>query len=69
VARTRLFKEARRPVAATCPDCALELWKAQPRLLVIRVDPVRDQALMLSGETSRMLTPDALIEAIQSHAT
>ena len=56
-------------MAATCPDCALELWKAQPRLLVIRVDPVRDQALMLSGETSRMLTPDALIEAIQSHAT
>ncbi len=48
-------------------DSVLALCQAQPHLLVIGVDVATDQALVLSGQTSRMLTPDDLVNVIESY--
>ena len=53
-------------VAEACPDSAIALWKARPQLLLIGVDLAKDQALVLSGQTSSMLSADGLVEVIES---
>src|SRR5512143_1895174 len=40
------------------PVFTIALWKARPRLLLIGVDLKTGQALVLSGQSSRLLTPD-----------
>ncbi len=48
------------------PEFAIALWKAQPHLLLIGVDLATGQALMLSGQPSRLLTIDDLLQVIAS---
>ena len=52
-------------LAVAHPEFAIELWKAQPRLLLIGVDLKTGQALVLSGQSSRLLTPDDLLQVIE----
>ncbi len=51
--------------AAAQRDFVLALCQAQPQLLVIGVDLATGQALVLSAQTSRMLTPDDLVGVIE----
>ena len=53
-------------LAAASLDSAIALWKAQPHLLLIGVDLAKDQALVLSGQTSAVLSADDLVELIES---
>ena len=52
-------------LAVAEPEFAIALWKAQPRLLLIGVDLTTGQALVLSGQSSRLLTPDDLLQVIE----
>ena len=54
-------------LAAAQPDFAITLWKAQPDLLLIGVDLARNQALVLSGQPTRALTTEDLLQVIQRH--
>ncbi len=53
-------------LAMAQPEFALALWKARPRLLLIGVDLTTGQALVLSGQPSRLLTMDDLLQVIES---
>jgi hypothetical protein len=53
-------------LAMAHPEFAIALWKAQPRLLLIGVDLTIGQALVLSGQPSRLLTMDDLLQVIES---
>src|SRR5512139_1534260 len=48
------------------PEFAIALWKAQPSLLLIGVDLTTGQALVLSGQPSRLFTMDDLLQVIES---
>ena len=52
-------------LAAARPEFAIALWTAQPRLLLIGVDLTTGQALVLSGQPSRLLTMDDLLQVIE----
>ena len=52
-------------LAMAQPEFAIALWKAQPRLLLIGVDLTTGQALVLSGQPSRLLTMDDLLQVIE----
>jgi len=52
-------------LAMAQPEFALALWKAQPNLLLIGVDLTTGQALVLSGQPSRLLTMDDLLQVIE----
>jgi len=54
-------------LAAAQPDFAITLWKAQPDLLLIGVDLATNQALVLSGQPTRALTTEDLLQVIQRH--
>jgi hypothetical protein len=47
------------------PDSAVSLWKAQPDVQLIGVDVSADQALVLSGRSSHVLTIDDLVQIIE----
>jgi hypothetical protein len=53
-------------LAVAQPEFALALWKAQPRLLLIGIDLTNGQALVLSGQPSRLLTMGDLLQVIES---
>ncbi len=53
-------------LAMAQPEFALALWKARPGLLLIGVDLTTGQALVLSGQPSRLLTMDDLLQVIES---
>lgn len=55
-------------LASACPDSVIALWKAQPQLRVIGVDPAKDQVLVLSGETSDVLSAESLVGLIESQS-
>jgi hypothetical protein len=46
------------------PEAALALLKARPRLVLIGIDPSTDQMQLWSGQQSRALTMQDLVEAI-----
>jgi len=50
------------------PDFAFALWKAQPDVQLIGVDVAADQALVLSGRSSRVLTIDDLVQIIEKRS-
>jgi hypothetical protein len=52
-------------LAVAQPEVAIELWKTQPRLLLIVVDLTPGQALVLSSQPSRLLTMDDLLQVIE----
>ena len=52
-------------LAVAEPEFAIALWKAQSRLLLIGVDLKTGQALVLSGQPSRLLTMDDLLQVIE----
>jgi hypothetical protein len=54
-------------LAAADPVFATALRKAQPGLLCIGVDLAAGQALVLYGQSSRMLTADDLVETLETH--
>ncbi len=49
-------------------EFAVALWKAQPRLLLIGVDLTTGQALVLSGQPSRLLTMADLLQVIEGQS-
>ncbi len=53
-------------LATIQPEFAIELWKAQPCLLLIGIDLTAHQALVLSGQSAPALTTDDLIQVIES---
>jgi hypothetical protein len=53
-------------LAVAQPEFAIALWKTQSRLLLIGVDLTTGQALVLSGQPSRLLTRDDLLQVIES---
>ena len=55
-------------LASKQSDSAVALWKAQPEVLLIGVDMATDQMLVLSGESSHVLTPDDLVQVIEMRA-
>ena len=55
-------------LASKQSDSAVALWKAQPEVLLIGVDLATDQMLVLSGESSHVLTPDDLVQVIEMRA-
>ncbi len=55
-------------LACTQADSAVALWKAQPDVLLIGVDMAADQTLVLSGQSSRVLTTDDLVQVIETRA-
>jgi hypothetical protein len=55
-------------VDAAHPELAISLLKECPSLLLIGIDPGSDQMLLWSGQTSRVLTTDGLVQMIEGHA-
>ena len=53
-------------LADSCADPAIALWKARPRLLLVGVDLANDHAHVLSGQVSKVLSADDLVELIES---
>jgi hypothetical protein len=51
-------------LAAACPVSSIALWKAQPNLLLIGIDLAADRALVLSGQSPRVLAVDDLVALI-----
>jgi len=54
-------------LATVRSDFAIALWKAQPDVLLIGVDLATKQALVLSGQPTRALTTEDLLQVIQRH--
>ncbi len=52
-------------LAVAQPAFAVALWRAKPRLVLIGVDLATGQALVLSGQPSRLLTMDDLLRVIE----
>lgn len=52
-------------LAVAQPEFAIALWKARPRLLLIGVNLTNGHAFVLSGQTSRLLTMDDLLQVIE----
>ncbi len=50
---------------ATQPEFAVALWKAHPHLVLIGVNLATEQALVLSGQASQVLTIDDLVRVIE----
>ncbi len=55
-------------LTAPPPSLGEELLRAKPGLLLVGVDLANGKALVLSSQTSRVLTTDDLVELIESHA-
>jgi hypothetical protein len=55
-------------LAVTQPAEMVVLWNIQPRLLLIGVEMGKGQALVLSGQTTRVLTTDDLLQVIAGYA-
>ncbi len=55
-------------LAAAVPESVIALWRARPNLLWIGVDLTSGRALVLSGQSPQLLTPDDLVKVIESHA-
>ena len=55
-------------VDAAHPELAISLLKECPSLLLIGIDPDSDQMFLWSGQTSRVLTTDDLVQMIKRHA-
>ena len=53
-------------LAMAQPDFAVTLLRARPGLLLIGVDPARDELLVLSGHQAHCLTIDDLIQMIKT---
>ncbi len=53
-------------LTATQPNFALALLQARPGLLLVGVDLKTDKALVLSGQTSHVLTTEDLLRVIGS---
>lgn len=51
---------------AAHPDAALSLLQGRPRLLLIGLDPATDQMLLWSGEHSRALSMQDLVQALMA---
>ena len=51
--------------AAADPDSALILWKEHPNVLLIGIDLTTNRALVMSGRSSQLLTPDDLADVIE----
>jgi hypothetical protein len=56
-------------LATTPPQLAITLCKANPGRLLIAVDFTAGQALLLSSESSPLLTTDDLVHVIDTHAS
>ncbi len=54
-------------VTAMQPGFAVELLRSKPGLLLIGVDLANRRALVLSSQTSRVLTTDDLVHVIESY--
>lgn len=54
---------------ATQSDFALALLQTKPGLLLVGVDMKTDKALVLSGETSLVVTTDDFLRVIERHIT
>lgn len=55
-------------LTATQPNFAVALLHARPGLLLVGVDLNTDKVLVLSSQTSHVLTTDDLLHVIESHA-
>jgi ABC-type bacteriocin/lantibiotic exporter with double-glycine peptidase domain len=55
-------------LASMQSDPAIALWRAQPHVLLVGIDMEADQALVISGQSSRVLTPDDLVRVIEAGA-
>ncbi len=54
-------------LASVRSDFAIELWKAQPGILLIGVDLLTGQALVLAGQSARAHTTEDLLQVILRH--
>ena len=54
-------------LAATQPNFAVALLRTRPGLLLVGVDLNSDKVLVLSSQTSHVLTTDDLLQVIESH--
>ncbi len=52
-------------LATAQPELAIELWKAQPGVLLIGIDLTAHQALVLSGQSAPAFTTDDLAHVIE----
>ena len=52
-------------LAVAQPEFAIALWEARPRLVLIGVNLTTGHALVLSGQSSRLLTMDDLLQVIE----
>lgn len=55
-------------LSATQPNFAVALLQTRPGLLLVGVDLKTDKALVLSSQTSDVLTTEDLLHLIESHA-
>ncbi len=55
-------------LASPQPGFAVELLRSRPGLLLVGVDLANGKALVLSSQTSRVLTTDDLVQVIESRA-
>ncbi len=55
-------------LTAARPDAAISLLAEHPKLLLIGVDLANHQALVLSGEQSKLFTTDDLVRLIDAQA-
>ena len=53
-------------LAVAQPEFAIALWEARPRLLLIGVNLTSGHAFVLSGQSSRLLTIDDLLQVIEN---
>ncbi len=54
-------------LGTTQPDPVMALWKARPDLLLIGVDLGADRMLILSGQPTRALTAEGLIQTLTNY--
>jgi hypothetical protein len=55
-------------LASRQSDSAVALWKAQPHVVLIGLDVAADHVLVLSGQSSQVLTADDLVQVIEARA-
>jgi hypothetical protein len=53
-------------LAAIQPDFSIELWKAQPDLLLIGVDLMTGKSMVFSSQPARVLTTADLIQLLRN---